>query len=269
MKKFILHLFFPFLKLKNNQPLSKRFFIYIDIIITAYIYIALIIYFSSFLFYPYKIQMNNITYYSFEDITKNKTFLNTIKNVNQKNINNALYDKELKIEVYFINNEAIYKFHNPLEILPNKNTYTITLGSKIIFKMVDFEKSLVYSNQNKKFPYELERALLHEVTHSLQFKKYGFYKFYTNIPYWVSEGYPIYSSGKSSIYNENEFLSDLSKKDFDTLTTYQKDFFFSKIVEFAIEDMNISVDDLHKNNIDFSTLKNKFLDKSLSLKVNK
>jgi len=149
--------------------------------------------------------MNNITYYSFKDISKNITFLNTIEQVNQKIIDNKLYDENLKIEIFFLNNESIYKIYNPLEILPSKNTYAITIGSKVIFKMIDFKKNLVYYNQEKIFPYELDRALIHEVIHTLQMKKYGFFKFYTNIPYWVNEGYPIYISGKSSILNEKNF----------------------------------------------------------------
>ena len=120
--------------------------------------------------------MNNITYYSFKDISKNITFLNTIEQVNQKIIDNKLYDENLKIEIFFLNNESIYKIYNPLEILPSKNTYAITIGSKVIFKMIDFKKNLVYYNQEKIFPYELDRALIHEVIHTLQMKKIWFFQ---------------------------------------------------------------------------------------------
>lgn len=259
MKKNILYLFLPFLKLKSNQSLYKKIFIYIDIMITAYVYMVIFLYFFSQVFYPYKLKYNNITYYSFENISDNKYFIDTIKKVNKKILLHEIYDESLEIEIFFPNSEIIYSIYRPWELLPAKNTYAATLGSKILIKMADFNKNLVFSDMKNSFPNELDRILVHEIMHVMQIRKYGFIKLYTSVPYWVREGYPIYISGESTYYDEDKFLRQVLNKDFDALTTFEKDFLFGQIVKYAIESLNASIDDLHNGNIDFNKIKKEFL----------
>jgi len=255
--KFLRELF-PYLKLKdNNLNIFQKIGIYINIVIQVFLIIWVCIYFFSHLLYDIQYNNDNVTIFS-NDKYYDKAGYDAILETITQHINNT-YKKDTNIEIYIVNNEFLYTLHNPLEFLPNSTTYAVTQGSKIFVKNANIDKNLIYGYKNDTRPENLDAVLVHEIVHILQSNKYGWFASIIKTPYWVKEGYPIYSASALSVYFKEDFMQYAKKQNFREFSVFEQDLFYGFMVKHAIEKLHKSVDDLHLGKVNYDEVLQSFL----------
>ncbi len=90
----------------------------------------------------------------------------------------------------------------------------------------------------------------------MQNTNYGWFYSAFRMPYWVKEGYAIYSAWKLSRYNESKIIEYLKTQKTGTnrWSIFLKDQLYGLMVKHAIEQMHYSVDDLHRGKVDYDTV---------------
>ena len=251
--RLIIRELFPHLKLKDkNLSITKKIYIYSNIIAQLFVVIWVATYLLLPNLYQFTSTYDNIRIHTDKKLDKNTTDI-YMKNIVEYLQKDSLYTKEESIKIYFINDSKIYAILNPIEWLPNRNTYGVTQGSKIFIKQVNLDKKLVYADSRKNNSENLNAILIHELLHVYQNKKYGWFYTSFRMSYWVKEGYPIYKSDGFSNFPIKKLLSFLQTHPdvMDNLTIFEKDKLYALMVKHAIENMNKSVDDLHLGKVEY------------------
>ena len=151
-----------------------------------------------------------------------------------------------------MNNALIYTVLNPIEWLPHRQTFAVTIYKKVFVRAGDVPANKVYASNGA--DENLDAVLVHESVHAMQNSTYGFFHSLFKTPYWVKEGYPIYSARALSKYKEEPIIEymtktkDIKVKQWDS---FSQDQFYGLMVKHAIEDMHISVDDLHHGKVSY------------------
>jgi len=264
IRKLIMLELFPYLKLNDkNLTLFKKINIYSTIIVQLFIIIWVSLYFILPKLFNFTLKYNNITIHS---KTKIKDSLDAYfrKPIDYLK-NDTLYIKNKHINIFFLNDSLMYTFLNPIEWLPNRQTYAVTQNSRIHIKHVDLKHQLVYIKSKNNYPENLSSIFIHEALHVYQNEKYGW--FYTSfmMPYWVKEGYPIYKSDRFSNFSMSKLKKILQKNPnkLEDLSTFSKDRLYALMVKHAIEKMHKSVDDLHLGKIAYNKVLKSLLKNSI------
>jgi hypothetical protein len=108
---------------------------------------------------------------------------------------------------------------------------------------------------------DTKEALAHELVHAWQFQTYGY--FHTmKLHKWIREGYAVFASDNFA----SLWRSISRKKGFKSTKNFLEKgkrlfskngynyYLYGLMVKHAIEDMNISVDDLHRGKVDYDTV---------------
>ena len=128
--------------------------------------------------------------------------------------------------------------------------YAVTTGkSTIYFKDVLLEKNLSRDGHGHQTAFK--SVLVHELIHIRQFRKYGYIGMRFHAPIWVIEGYATYATRKTmsilpSSITQKSYLEVFGQKEIPP--TY---LLFARMVQYAIEKMHVSVDDLHRGKVDY------------------
>jgi hypothetical protein len=249
----VLRELFPHLKLKDkNLTLFNKVYIYSSIVAQLFAVIWVCLYFFLPKLYNFTQEYNNITIHSNTKTTSSlDAYLKESIDYLKKD---ALYNKDMQIDIFFLNDSLIYTLLNPIEWLPNRQTYAVTQNSRIYIKNVDLKDKIVYVKNKNNYPENLNSLFIHEALHAYQNKKYGW--LYTSfiVPYWVKEGYPIYRAKLFSKYKNKELIEYMQKaKDthIKNWSIFAQDQFYALLVKHAIEKMHKSVDDLHLGKVDY------------------
>ena len=252
MMNFFWRELFPHLKLKDkNLSLSKKIYIYLSIVLQVWVIMVIAMYMLLPHLAKDKYEDSHITFYTY-DTSNDKNTSQYFHKIASKIVNNKLYKKQMNIDIYFLNNHFLYTLLNPIELLPYRQTFSITYRKSIFFNDADIENNKVYAsngvNEN------LDAILIHESVHTMQNTQYGWIYTSCKMPYWVKEGYPIYSARKFSQYKEQKIIDYLVKtKDIyvNEWDTFSQDQFYGLMVKHAIEKMHKSVDDLHLGKVEY------------------
>jgi len=121
-------------------------------------------------------------------------------------------------------------------------------------KIAQLEHQLSYLKIIAPFDGVVDAILMHESVHVMQNSRYGWLYTTFRMPYWVKEGYPIYSARILSQYKEQKIIDYLIKtRDIyiNEWDTFSQDQFYGLMVKHAIEKMHIDVDDLHLGKVDY------------------
>jgi len=253
LKTILIKELFPHLKLKDkNNSLFKKFYIYSSILIEIWMIIFIFLY----MLLPYIAQdtykNNNMIFYQYKK-SNNENTSHYFSKIEKTLSTNTLYSKKVNIDFYLFTNKYMYKIFNPIEWLPNRQTFAVTQSRHIFVKNADITKNKAYASNNT---YEnLDAILVHEAIHVFQNAKYGWIYTSFKMPYWVKEGYPIYSARSLSLYGEKEIIEYMLKTK-DTMinkwTPFVQDQFYGLMVKHAIEKMHKTVDELHEGKVDFN-----------------
>ena len=249
---FLLREFFPHLKLKDkNLSWPSKLYIYMNIMLQIWIILVIGVY----IILPYiakdKYVYSNIAFYTYYQ-TNDSNVSDYFDKVQSMIVENSLYSKKMNIDIYLINNHVIYTLLNPVELLPYRQTFATTYQESIFINQVDIGNNKAYASTQSSE--NLDAILMHESVHVMQNSKYGWLYTTFRMPYWVKEGYPIYSARILSQYKEQKIIDYLIKtKDIyiDEWDIFSQDQFYGLMVKHAIEKMHISVDDLHLGKVDY------------------
>ena len=243
---------FPHLKLKDpNLSLGKKIYIYLSILAQIWAILWLLVYFALPLLAKNNYSNQNITFYTYMHTSdgKQKEYFDRVASLITKH---PLHTTDDKLEFYLLNNHAVYMLLNPIELLPNRQTFAFTLKKSIFVNHGDIATNEAYAYSGAKE--NLDAILLHESVHAMQNIRYGWFYASYKIPYWIKEGYAIYSAWKLSRYKEQDLIDYLTKTkdaDIDRWSIFAKDQFYGLMVKHAIEKMHKSVDDLHLGKVDY------------------
>jgi hypothetical protein len=202
--------------------------------------------------------INNITYLALEDLSKKDIHIHR------------------KTDIYLFNSRIEYYFHMiPFSQIVALFSPAITMWDfGLKNKKLSLSTSIhfyVKSNQIKTDK-NFVRILEHELVHVWQMQRYGFLNT-VRMPVWIREGYAVYVAGnfnqlEQSIRRHTPFVH--TKKFIELYLEKNSNFFkhtppdylmYGLMVKHAIEDMNISVDDLHRGKVEYETVLNSLLDK--------
>ncbi len=209
--------------------------------------IYLLLLFALLLFFYYKINIFN--YHHFHIISLNSftkeakkelpTLLNRVENYLAKD---TLFNKKDQFFIFLINNPTIYKLIGlPFNI--NNCSFAFTFSSFTFINRAKILENRIYNCNNWEY---LDGNLLHELTHQLQFKRFGIKKI-LKIPHWEKEGYAIYKSKDlSHIYSESNILKDRGKS---------KEILNAILIQYLIEIKNLSFKEIVEKKFDKSKLK--------------
>lgn len=260
LKKNIIREIFPHLKLKDkNISWFKKLYIYMNILVQLWlisiICLHLLLPYIAKDTYRYQ-KVNFYTYDEVDDFNSSNYFVQVKEHI----FKNQLYEENININIYILNDKNIYGILNPIEWLPNRQTFGVTQGTKVFVGKVNIEKNKVYSATNANE--NLDALLVHEAVHVMQNNKYGWFYTSFRMPHWVKEGYPIYSARALSIYTEKWLIDYLVNKDADieNWPIFSQDQFYGLLVKHAIEKMNKSVDDLHLGEVAYDEVFYSLLD---------
>ena len=243
---------FPYLKLKDkNLTLSKKVYVYINIILQVWVFFII----GLYILLPHisngKYVYSNTTFYTV-DLKSNEQTREYLKSIQSNIRNNLLYSPKLNIDIYLLDHTFMYILLNPVELLPHRQTFAITHYKSIFVNHADLEKNIVYASNGASE--NLDAILVHESVHVMQNSRYGWLYSSFKMPYWVKEGYAVYSAWALSRYKKQELVSYLLKVkniQFEHWDAFTKDQFYALMVEHAIEKMHKSVDDLHLGKVDY------------------
>jgi len=201
----------------------------------------------------------NVNFYTYDKVD-DANFSNYFTEVNEHIVKNRLYEENVSVDIYILNDRNIYGILNPLELLPNRQTFAVAQGSKVFVREANIDTNKAYSANNA--DENLDAILVHEAVHIMQNNKYGWFYTSFKMPYWVKEGYPIYSARALSIYTEKWLIDYLVNKDADieNWPIFSQDQFYGLLVNHAIEKMNKSVDDLHLGRVAYDEVFYSLLD---------
>ncbi len=243
---------FPHLKLKDkNLSLTKKIYVYVNIFFELWIIVYLCLYFLL----PYvaqdKYRYKNITFYTYNNVydVNASNYFNNIKNTI---VANKLYNKNISIDIYLLNNASMYYILNPIEWLPHRQTFAVTYNKKVFIKDADIKRNKAYASNDA--DENLDAIMVHEAVHVMQNSTYGFFYMAFKMPYWVKEGYPIYSARPLSEYKEKEIIEYIKKTndiEISKWNIFDQDQFHGLMVKHAIEKMHKSVDDLHLGKVSY------------------
>lgn len=251
---------FPHLKLKDpNISLGKKIYVYLSILAQLWVIATLLLYFTLPYLAKNRYTNHHLTFYTFSDAnsTQAKLYFDRVSTLISKH---PLYAKQEKISIYLLNNHSIYMLLNPIELLPNRQTFAFTLKNNIYINNGDTTTNKAFASSGAKE--NLDAIILHESVHAMQNSRYGWFYTSFKMPYWVKEGYAIYSAWNLSRYNEEKLIKDLNKtKDADIThwSIFAKDQFYALMVKQAITKMDKSVDDLHLGKVNYSEVLNSLL----------
>jgi len=246
LKKLFIRELFPHLKLKDkNVSLTKKIYVYVNIFFELWIIIYLCLYFLLPYVAQNKYRYKNVTFYTYNNV-HDVNASNYFKNIKNTIAANKLYDKNTSIDMYLLNNASIYYILNPIEWLPHRQTFGVTYNKKVFIKDADIKRNKAYASNDAEE--NLDAIMVHEAVHVMQNSKYGFFYVVFKMPYWVKEGYPIYSARALSKYKEEPIIEYMIKtKDVNikAWNVFSQDQFYGLMLKHAIEHIHKSVDDLH------------------------
>ena len=253
MKNIILRELFPHLKLKDkNLSLWKRIYIYINILAQLFV----IVWICLYVLLPFVSESQHHYEGAIFHLHDKKYTIETTKNylddVHAYMRKNKLFNLTEEIEIHLLNDKLIYALLNPIEWLPGRQTFGITLGSKVFVRDADIAQNKSYASNDT--AENLDAILVHEATHAMQHEKYGLFYTALKTPYWVREGYPIYSVRALSKYKEKPIIEYMIKtKDVNikAWNVFVQDQFYGLMVKHAIEKMHKSVDALHLGEVNY------------------
>jgi len=260
-KKVVLKGIFPYLKLKDkNITWYKKILIYFEIVIMSWMILWILLNLFYDIFFTYKYQYENLTFYTNQNIVANKIF-DTI--LNDADIYLKAHNIELKnlnANIYILNNSFLYTSTMiPFSQIFLTNSDAYKLFNSIYFKYVDIDKNMVYANSKKQYPSKFSIVLAHELVHIWQKNRLTYINFFM-LPQWIKEGFPVYVS--------QEFDKKIKdKKDFITWVQNNKnkssmsDFcaLWGLMVKHAIEKMHKTVDELHEGKVEYDEVLNSLL----------
>lgn len=252
LKQMIIREIIPHLKLKDaNISWSKRLYVYFSIVIQLWVILIVCLYFLLPYIAKSSYHYNGVSFYlhnKVNEINANRYFEKTKDDI----VKNSLYDQNENIEIHLLNDSAIYTMLNPIELLPNRQTFAVAQGSKVFLRKTDILNNKAYASNNANE--NLDAILVHEAVHVMQNNKYGLMYMSFKMPYWVKEGYAIYSARALSKYKEKvivEYIKKSSDTDISKWNIFSQDQFYGLMVKHAIEKMHISVNDLHLGKVDY------------------
>jgi hypothetical protein len=246
LERFLLPLLYnilPFLKLfNNNLTIEKKLLALFDTIVLLFLLASCIIYFFSPLYYKEKFNIENISiYYNDKNFVENKSFYKPLQKSIKKIKSDLIYDSKIHVDIFFVDNRFVF------ELLTFFHDYiAINFYDKIFI-----DKQYVYDeSKNTSLAYS---EIVHEVIHSLQAKRYGgWIRTSIIMPYWVREGYAVYSSRLLKFDSDTvEFISGIQDMYLDSMSENKKYIIYGLMVKHAIEKMHKSVDDLHLGKVDY------------------
>jgi len=251
--KFLIKELFPHLKLKDKKlSITKKIYIYSNIVANIFVVVWVCLY----LILPYvanqKYNYEGVTFYLYDNTVRSQQTQNYLGNVYRQMSKNGIYESKEEIEIHLLNNALIYALLNPIELLPNRQTFAITFHKKVFVRTSDIETNKTYASNGT--DENLDAILMHESVHVMQNSKYGWLYTTFKMPYWVKEGYPIYSARTLSQYKEQKIIDYLIKtKDIyiGEWDAFSQDQFYGLMVKHAIEKMHKSVDDLHLGKVEY------------------
>jgi len=253
LKKIFKRELFPYLKLKDkNLSTGKKLYIYSNIVAQIFV----IVWVCLYLILPYvanqKYNYQGVTFYLHDSSAEPQKAQSYFDNVHVFMKKNSIYENKEEIEIHLLNDKLIYALLNPIEWLPGRQTFGITLGSKVFVRDADIAQNKSYASNDT--AENLDAILVHEATHAMQHEKYGLFYTALKTPYWVREGYPIYSARALSKYKEKPIIEYMIKtKDVNikAWNVFVQDQFYGLMVKHAIEKMHKSVDALHLGEVNY------------------
>ena len=252
LKQMIIREIIPHLKLKDaNISWSKRLYVYFSIVIQLWVILIVCLYFLLPYIAKSSYHYNGVSFYlhnKVNEINANRYFEKTKDDI----VKNSLYDQNENIEIHLLNDSAIYTMLNPIELLPNRQTFAVAQGSKVFLRKTDILNNKAYASSNANE--NLDAILVHEAVHVMQNNKYGLMYMSFKMPYWVKEGYAIYSARALSKYKEKvivEYIKKSNDTDISKWNIFAQDQFYGFMVKHAIEKMLKSVDDLHLGRVTY------------------
>jgi hypothetical protein len=250
MKK-LLSILFPFRRLKEkNLSFVKKIEIYFTIIFD----IVIILWIISLFVFPFvckEYKYKKIHMYTNQKQITSKE-ISYLKHVDNYLKNSYLYDENISINIYIVNNSWLYALMVPSEIPYMWKSFAVTMmGSNIVFKKVDFIKNKTFYGKKEE---NFDAVLIHEVVHTLQANKYSWINIMIKTPVWVREGYPTYVAKKLYIDKPQNVLKDFIKNYPHMHSNHhisEQYKLWMLMVKHAIEKMHKSVDDLHLGKVDY------------------
>ena len=250
---FFLRELFPHLKLKDpNLGWGKRLYIYTNIAAQLYVISWLLLYLLLPFISKQVYQIDKTAFYvdrQSPQLNNTQSYFNHVAKTIQRSV---LYDPDTKANFYLVD-RAIYRYMNPIEWLPHRKTFGMTLKNFVLIGDADIVNNKVYADVN--ISENLDAILVHEAMHILQSNKYGWFYMMYRTPYWVKEGYPIYKARPLSRHKEQELVEYLQKTqdiDIKAWDIFSQDQFYGLMIKHAIEKMHKSVDDLHLGKVSYN-----------------
>ncbi len=249
--KFFIRELFPHLKLKDpDLSLRKKITVYLSIVMQLYVVAWICLYFLLPHVAKEAYVKENTTIYLH---TSYNNDLSRLDGFYAKLSQNRLFDTHAKITIHLLNNSYIYNLINPIEWLPWRQTFGITYGHTVFVDRFDLVQNKIVASSGA--VEHLDAILLHESVHVLQNNRYGWLYAAFRMPYWVKEGYAIYSAQTLSLYHEEKTIIDYIKKSHDIdakrWSPFARDQFYALMVKHAIEKMHKSVDELHEGKVSY------------------
>ncbi len=199
--------------------------------------------FSPNLLYKPNFKCDHITLYgSLQNKSKIENVLSDVKKSIKKY---PIYNQDYQVTIFIVN-EHIF------DIFKVFSMFGGDIDGINLFDRIFISSDLVTIGTRKnRYLYQI---FVHEIVHSLQAKRYGgFIKEKIRTPKWVHEGYAVYTS-RSKSYKEEEsdikkFLDIYRKSKFEKFNSYDMYRVYGLMVQYAIEKMHKSIDELHQGEV--------------------
>ena len=127
----------------------------------------------------------------------------------------------------------------------------VTFGSSVFIKEIDFSKGIVLDRKHSEKAYAI---LAHELIHTLQFHRYGFWEMGFRINRWAGEGYATYATRKLYTIPPESILHKTYLETFGQKHIPPIYMLFSLMAEHALKRMHYTIDDLHSKKADYDTV---------------
>ncbi len=220
----------------------------VDRFATILICIYLLTWIFPYYFFNHKIEYKNFKIYSTTKISNNIS--NILDRTDSLLSASEIYTTNIEHRIFICNNFALYTFFTPLARKAFACNYPII--KNIFIANSNIDKDIAFSNRKKNNKRSLSSVIAHEIMHSLIEKHIGLIK-NRMLPTWKAEGYCEFIAQESSI-NIKTGMEMFKKGQKDSSKTF-KYFEYRKVMEYLINEKNLSFDDVLNQNLDFDKVK--------------
>ncbi len=248
--KYILYELVPPLRFRDKNLAGCKKAMAVFETFVMLLFVTLIAVHYSFPYFTKKFTYHQLTFYvNDENVTQEQ--INTLAQKALSGIkDDPLYDA-VDTTIYIANNPWLYALLVPSGFTNLWKSAAGTFGSSIFFKKIDFTKVVAQNGSHFEKAYAV---LAHELVHTLQFHRYGFWAMMFGENEWAVEGYATYVTRKLYTVSPKSILHKTYLETFGQKHVPPIYMLFALMTEHTLKRMHYTIDDLHSKKADYDTV---------------